>query len=115
MNITITEGAIMNLRRRELLGSSVVLLAGDIGTGAADAQGLTPSAEGTSYGAASTGDWSLPAGLPALPLACPTGNEKRARHASHADDPSPTYLFSMVPKEFRMEGTPSLWKIDLDY
>jgi 2-methylcitrate dehydratase PrpD len=45
----------MNLGRRELLGSSLVLLTGDIGTGAANAQGVTPAAEGAAYGAASTG------------------------------------------------------------
>lgn len=44
----------MNLRRREVLGSSLALLAGEITTGAS-AQAVTPSGEGAAYGAASTG------------------------------------------------------------
>lgn len=45
----------MDLRRRELLGSSLVLLAGDIGTTTASAQVANPSGESPTYGAATTG------------------------------------------------------------
>ncbi len=45
----------MDLRRRELLGSSLVLLAGDMGMGGANAQALNPSGESATYGAATTG------------------------------------------------------------